>query len=57
MFTTATPELFFSMYSPPKSEHGYKSAKDRLDEDLRFVSKVVCALDVLVTMNTEMTRR
>lgn len=40
-FSVDSPELFFSIYSPPRNENGYRAARDRLEEDIRFTSKVV----------------
>jgi syntaxin-binding protein 1 len=42
MFSLQTPELFFSFYSPPRSDMAFKAARARLEEDLRFTSKRVC---------------
>lgn len=35
------PSMFFSIYSPPRSEAGYKSARARLEEDLKLTSRMV----------------
>lgn len=35
------PGLFFSMYSPPRTEASFRPARQRLEDDLRFVSKMV----------------
>ena len=40
-FSLNTPELFFNIYSPPRNEAAFKSARSRLEEELRFVSKRV----------------
>lgn len=40
-FSLHEPSMFFSMYSPPRSEAAVKSARERLEEDLRFISKIV----------------
>jgi hypothetical protein len=40
-FTINDPSFFYSMYSPPRSEGQYRSAKDRVLEDMRFTSKMV----------------
>jgi syntaxin-binding protein 1 len=42
VFSMKAPELFFSLYSPPKSDNAAKAARDRLEEDIKFASKVVC---------------
>ena len=41
VFSLQEPELFFSMYSPPRSQAEFKPAQDRLLEDIRFASKIV----------------
>lgn len=33
--------MFFSLFTPPRSETAFKLARNRLEEDLRFVSKIV----------------
>ncbi|KAJ7289107.1 Sec1-like snare protein [Mycena rebaudengoi] len=48
-FSLQAPEFFFSMYSPPRSESQYKAARDRLEEELRFVAKVIT--NVCITFN------
>lgn len=40
-FSLEEPSYFFSMYAPPRTEAGYKPARARLEEDLRFASKKV----------------
>jgi syntaxin-binding protein 1 len=40
-FALNEPGLFFSLYSPPRTEAAYKAARDRLEEDLMFTSKMV----------------
>ena len=42
-FTVRNPGSFFNIYSPPRSETSFKPMRDRLDEELRFMSKMVCA--------------
>ena len=42
-FTVRNPGSFFNLYSPPRSETSFKPMRDRLDEELRFMSKMVCA--------------
>lgn len=46
-FSLQEPSYFFSMYSPPRTESGYKPARARLEEDLRFVSKMVSTFYLL----------
>jgi hypothetical protein len=41
-FTIDEPSFFFSIYSPPRQESAAKLARDRLLEDMRFTSKMVC---------------
>ncbi|KAJ6550541.1 Sec1-like protein, partial [Mycena sp. CBHHK59/15] len=48
-FSLQAPELFFSMYSLPRSESQFKAARDRLEEELRFVSKIIS--NVCITLN------
>jgi hypothetical protein len=55
-FSLQTPGMFFSMYSPPRSEISFRASRDRLEEDLRFTSKAVCNLDGLVEFFCLMTR-
>lgn len=40
-FSLKMPEQFFGMFSPARSEGSAKAAKDRLEEDVRFVAKSV----------------
>ncbi|KAF9525353.1 Sec1-like snare protein [Crepidotus variabilis] len=40
-FSLEEPSYFFSMYAPPRTEAGYKPARARLEEDLRFASKKI----------------
>lgn len=35
------PGLFFSMYSPPRTEASFRPARQRLEDDLHFASKMV----------------
>jgi hypothetical protein len=39
-FSMQEPGYFFSIYSPPRTEAGYKLARQRLEEDLKFTSKM-----------------
>ncbi|KAJ3787586.1 Sec1-like snare protein [Lentinula aff. detonsa] len=48
-FSMDAPELFFSIYSPPRNENSYRGARDRLEEDIRFTSKIIT--NVCITMN------
>jgi syntaxin-binding protein 1 len=40
-FSLQDPGLFFSLFSPPRSDGSFKHARARLEEDLKFVSKAV----------------
>jgi hypothetical protein len=40
-FSLQSPGLFFNIYSPPRNEAAFKSARSKLEEELRFVSKTV----------------
>jgi syntaxin-binding protein 1 len=40
-FSLKAPSLFFSMYSPPRTENEYRAGRERLDEDIRLVAKRV----------------
>ncbi|KAF5383619.1 hypothetical protein D9615_003550 [Tricholomella constricta] len=48
-FSLEDPALFFSLYSPPRSDSAFKLARTRLEEDLRFVSKMIT--NVCITLN------
>ncbi|KAK0239011.1 Sec1-like snare protein [Armillaria nabsnona] len=48
-FSLQTPEMFFSIYSPPRHENDYSRARERLEEDLRFTSKIIT--NVCITLN------
>ncbi|KAF9480487.1 Sec1-like snare protein [Pholiota conissans] len=48
-FSLQEPSYFFSMYSPPRTEAAYKLARVRLEEDLRFTSKMI--VNVCVSLN------
>ncbi|KAF8967661.1 Sec1-like snare protein [Flammula alnicola] len=48
-FSMQEPSYFFSIYSPPRTESSYKPARTRLEEDLRFTSKMIA--NVCITMN------
>ncbi|KIY71905.1 ras opposite [Cylindrobasidium torrendii FP15055 ss-10] len=49
MFLTSSPEMFFTIYSPPKTENEFKMARDRLEESLRFQSKIIT--NILISLN------
>ena len=40
-FSLKLPEQFFSLYSPPKTETAFKVSRERLEEDIKFISKMV----------------
>lgn len=40
-FTVRNPGAFFNIYSPPRSDTSFKAMRDRLDEELRYMSKMV----------------
>ncbi|KAI5993317.1 Sec1-like protein [Pisolithus albus] len=48
-FSMKAPELFFQIYSPPKNEASFRTARSRLEEELRFVSKRIA--DLCITLN------
>ncbi|KAE9398544.1 Sec1-like snare protein [Gymnopus androsaceus JB14] len=48
-FSIDSPEMLFSIYSPPRNENSYRPARDRLEEDIRFASKIIA--NVCITMN------
>ncbi|KAL4061887.1 Sec1-like protein [Scleroderma citrinum] len=48
-FSLNSPELFFNIYSPPRNEASFKSARSRLEEELHFVSKRIA--DLCITLN------
>ncbi|KIM44588.1 hypothetical protein M413DRAFT_442556 [Hebeloma cylindrosporum] len=48
-FSMQEPGYFFSIYSPPRTEAGYKLARQRLEEDLKFTSKMIA--NVCITLN------
>ncbi|KAF8659882.1 hypothetical protein AX16_001766 [Volvariella volvacea WC 439] len=47
-FSLRDPGLFFSIYSPPR-DNSWRVARDRLEEDLRFASKIIT--NVCITLN------
>ncbi|THH18450.1 hypothetical protein EW146_g2533 [Bondarzewia mesenterica] len=48
-FSLKMPGQFFSMFSPPRNDKSVRASRDRLEEDLRFVSKAIA--NVCITMN------
>ncbi|OJT06722.1 Protein transport protein sec1 [Trametes pubescens] len=48
-FTLRNPGSFFNMFSPPRSDTSFKPMRDRLDEELRFMSKMIT--NVCLTLN------
>ncbi|KAG6331420.1 hypothetical protein ID866_7667 [Astraeus odoratus] len=48
-FSMNAPELFFNIYSPPRNEASFKTARARLEEELRFVSRRIANL--CITLN------
>ncbi|TFL01947.1 Sec1-like protein [Pterulicium gracile] len=48
-FSVNAPETFFSLYSPPRDERSYQTARDRVMEDLRFISTIIA--NVCITFN------
>ncbi|KAG6897816.1 hypothetical protein C0992_010620 [Termitomyces sp. T32_za158] len=41
VFSIQEPEMFFSLYSPPRSDTAFKAARTRVEEDLRFAAKMI----------------
>ncbi|KAI0364350.1 Sec1-like protein [Pilatotrama ljubarskyi] len=48
-FSLRNPGSFFNIYSPPRSDTSFKPMRDRLDEELRFMSKMIT--NVCLTLN------
>ncbi|KAI0832105.1 Sec1-like protein [Trametes gibbosa] len=48
-FTLRSPGSFFNIFSPPRSDTSFKPMRDRLDEELRFMSKMLT--NVCLTLN------
>ncbi|EGN96657.1 hypothetical protein SERLA73DRAFT_93200 [Serpula lacrymans var. lacrymans S7.3] len=48
-FSLNSPGFFFSTYSPPRSESAFKTSRERLEEELRFVSKSIT--NICVSLN------
>ena len=40
-FSLKRPGTFFNMFAPPRSDTAFKSARDQLEEELQYASKVV----------------
>ncbi|KIJ55031.1 hypothetical protein M422DRAFT_64178 [Sphaerobolus stellatus SS14] len=47
-FSTNTPGMFYSLFTPPHSPTAVKGARLRAEEDLRFVAR--CILNICVTL-------
>ena len=43
-FSVRSPGAFFNIYSSPRSETSFKPWRDRLNEELRFMSRMVCPI-------------
>lgn len=56
-FSLKLPEHFFSLYSPPKTDSAFKASRERLEEGIKFMSKMVCPFRTsqrsLLTTNTK----
>ncbi|KAH0836670.1 Sec1 family-domain-containing protein [Lanmaoa asiatica] len=48
-FSLNSPSLFFNIYSPPRNEAAFRTARSRLEEELLFVSKTITNL--CITLN------
>ncbi|KZT07255.1 Sec1-like protein [Laetiporus sulphureus 93-53] len=48
-FSLKLPGSFFNMYSPPRSDSAFPLARARLEEELRFASKMIA--NVCITLN------
>ncbi|CCM01354.1 uncharacterized protein FIBRA_03404 [Fibroporia radiculosa] len=48
-FSLKLPGAFFNIYSPPRSDSAFPSARSRLEEELRFASKMI--VNVCITLN------
>ncbi|KAI0686679.1 Sec1-like protein [Cytidiella melzeri] len=49
VFLLKRPASFFSMFGPPRSDSAFKSARESLEEELRFASKMI--VNLCVTTN------
>ncbi|KAF9240729.1 Sec1-like protein [Melanogaster broomeanus] len=48
-FSLNSPSLFFNIYSPPRNDAAFKTARSRLEEELQFTSKIITNL--CITLN------
>ncbi|CAK5269873.1 unnamed protein product [Mycena citricolor] len=48
-FSLQAPELFFGLYSPPRNDSQFQVARSRVQEQLKFVSKMIA--NVCITLN------
>ncbi|OCH85210.1 Sec1-like snare protein [Obba rivulosa] len=48
-FSLKLPASFFNIYSPPRSEHAFRSARDRLMEEVKFMAKMIA--NVCISLN------
>ncbi|KAF7299290.1 hypothetical protein MIND_00877900 [Mycena indigotica] len=48
-FSLQAPDLFFSLYSPPRNDSQFKAARARVEDDIRFASKIIA--NVCITLN------
>ncbi|KAF9647199.1 Sec1-like snare protein [Thelephora ganbajun] len=48
-FSLKLPEQFFSLYSPPKTNNAFKGSRERLEEDIKFTSKMIA--NVCISLN------
>ncbi|KAA1469037.1 Sec1-like snare protein [Dentipellis sp. KUC8613] len=48
-FSLKLPSQFFSMFSPPRNDSTTRASRDRLEEDIMFVSKQIA--NVCITLN------
>ncbi|KAK7048040.1 Sec1-like protein [Favolaschia claudopus] len=49
VFSLQAPEFFFGLYSPPRSDSQFKGARARVEEELRFTSKIIA--NVCISLN------
>ncbi|TFK51842.1 Sec1-like protein [Heliocybe sulcata] len=48
-FSLKLPSMFFSFFSPPPRDAAYKTARTRLEEDVRFAAR--CIANLCITLN------
>ncbi|KAF9784931.1 Sec1-like protein [Thelephora terrestris] len=48
-FSLKLPEHFFSLYSPPKTDSAFKASRERLEEGIKFMSKMIA--NVCISLN------